>query len=426
MKFNQLTKVAGAVAIVLGLSACGGGSGGGSSASGTAGTASVGTITGFGSVFVNGVEFQTNSTSITIDGTPATETDLAVGMVAHLNGSASGTTGVALSIDVHDELEGAVQSNGVTTPGGTGTLIIMGQNVTVDTNTLFESKVATIPTIDMIAPGNIVEVNGYSDGNGNTIATRIEVKAVDITSYGKSIEVKGVISNLDTVAKTFTLGSLSVDYSSASMGNLTLADGLYVEVKSDTAPVSSGATTTLTANRIDVQDDGKKGQQGSEGEKLKIKGVIASVNGNDFLLMDGTNIITDRSTKFDSEGSINLTKDAMVEVEGQFNTSGDLIARKINIESSDASTQTEYRGLVINVTATGINTGTVTLQDGSVFTVSNTTIMKDSSNSGVHQFNLQQLETAWMNNESPYVQVNAYTDTTSGNLVATKLERDNP
>ncbi len=422
MNISQLTKIAGAIAVVLGLSACGGGGSGSTSTATSASTATVGTITGFGSVFVNGVEYETTGTSITIDGVPATESDLAVGMVAQLDGSATGSTGVAVSINVADELEGVVQSNSIPPAGSTGTMVIMGQTVTIDANTLFESKVATITSIDLVSAGNIVEVNGYSDGNGNVIATRVEVKAVDIASYGDSIEVKGVISNLDTVAQTFDLGSLTVDYSGAVLDSIALTDGLYVEVKSNTAPVGS----TLTASRIEMEDDGKKGEQGNEGEEMEIKGIIASVSGNDFRLMDGTYVTTDSSTKSDDDGSINLVAGAMVEVEGRFNAAGDLVAEKISMEDSDASSQSEYKGLVIDVTATDVNTGTVTLQDGSVFQVSNTTLMKDSSNSGVHRFNLQQLETAWMNGENPYVEINAYTDTATGNLVVVKLERDDP
>ncbi|HEB98347.1 MAG TPA: hypothetical protein ENJ05_02450, partial [Thiotrichales bacterium] len=84
-------------AIALGLTACGGGSSTTSSLDGS--TASVtGVITGFGSIFVNGVEYETNGANITIDGQPGTEDDLRVGMVVTLEGSASGNSGTAVSI----------------------------------------------------------------------------------------------------------------------------------------------------------------------------------------------------------------------------------------------------------------------------------------------------------------------------------------
>jgi len=103
-------------------------------------------------------------------------------MVAELHGSSSGSSGVATSIDISDELEGLVQSNSIPAGGNSGTLVIMGQSVTVDVNTLFESKVASITGIDQIAAGAIVEVNGYSDGTGTVFATRVEVKAADLAT----------------------------------------------------------------------------------------------------------------------------------------------------------------------------------------------------------------------------------------------------
>ncbi|MEW8195866.1 MAG: hypothetical protein AB2793_19295 [Candidatus Thiodiazotropha sp.] len=51
------------------LSACGGG-GGGSSSEDATGITARGVITGFGSVYVNGVRYHTNSTRFTVDDNP--------------------------------------------------------------------------------------------------------------------------------------------------------------------------------------------------------------------------------------------------------------------------------------------------------------------------------------------------------------------
>lgn len=421
MKFNQLTKVAGAVAIVLGLSACGGGSGGGSSASGTAGTASVGTITGFGSVFVNGVEFQTNSTSITIDGVPANESNLAVGMVAELRGSSSGTSGVATSINISDELEGIVQSNSIPPAGNSGTLMIMGQSVTVDMNTLFESKVAGILGIDQIVAGNIVEVSGYSDGTGTVFATRIEVKAADLATYLAShpngIEVKGLVSNLDTGTQTFDLGSLTVSYAGAIVdNNVNLAKDLYVEVKS-TAGID--ATGVLVASKVELQDGGEKGHHGDNGEDFEIKGTISTAFDGTGFGMDGTSIIVDSNTEVEGGTTGALLAGVMVEVSGTFDAAGNLVADKVSFENEG---DLERNGTIADITLSGVNSGAITLQDGSVITVTNSTIMKDSRDNGMMpdlRFNLQALAIG------DFVELNLFTDA-AGNLVAVKLKREDP
>jgi hypothetical protein len=53
-----------AIAGIIGLSGCGGGGG---SSSGTGSVTTSGVITGFGSVYVNGVEYETDGSSFSLD-----------------------------------------------------------------------------------------------------------------------------------------------------------------------------------------------------------------------------------------------------------------------------------------------------------------------------------------------------------------------
>ncbi len=107
--------------ILAGLSACGGGGGGGGGGiagiddgpvggiSGSGATTS-GTLDGFGSIFVNGVEYETDNAEIIIEGQPASESDLGVGMVVVVKGTVNddGTTGTAERVFFDDEVEGPV------------------------------------------------------------------------------------------------------------------------------------------------------------------------------------------------------------------------------------------------------------------------------------------------------------------------------
>lgn len=418
MTISRLTKIAGAIAVVLGLSACGGGGSGVSS--GTASSAAVGTITGFGSIFVNGVEYETRDASIIIDGNPGTESDLAVGMVVELTGSSSGTTGVALSINASDELEGIVQSNSVV--AGTGTMVIMGQTVTVDLNTLLESKVAGVTTVDQVAAGHIVEVSGYGDGTGSVFATRIEVKAPDLATYlidhPNGVEVKGVVSNLDTALQTFDIGSMTVNYAGAIVDNdVSLAPGLFVEVKSIAGIDGTGV---LVASKVELENDGMRGRQGDDGEEFEIKAVITTAFDGTQFSMDGTTVLVDANTMFRGGDSSGLLAGSLVEVEGRFNAAGELVAEKVKFEDEG---DTEIGSIVADITTTGVNSGTVTLQDGTVVTVTNSTIMKDSRDNGMRpdsRFNLQALAIG------DFVEIHLFVDATSGDSIAVKLERDDP
>ena len=117
---------------------CGGGGGGGGSDSTDGGgsnppaaatNVSQGQIEGFGSVFVNGVEWETDSVEIEIEGSPGfSESDLQIGMLVKVEGNldASGTTGTATTINFDDNLEGPISSITPSSTGSVKTLLVMG------------------------------------------------------------------------------------------------------------------------------------------------------------------------------------------------------------------------------------------------------------------------------------------------------------
>ncbi|MBE9564781.1 MAG: hypothetical protein IMF17_06000, partial [Proteobacteria bacterium] len=128
-----LTKSVLATAITLTIAACSP-SGGGLAGIGGSGYISSGSITGFGSVFVNGVEFETDSAIFDVDGDSGTQADLAIGMIVKVDGSinADGITGTATSIRFDDELQGPVSAPAGETniiydiDGVTGTFTVLG------------------------------------------------------------------------------------------------------------------------------------------------------------------------------------------------------------------------------------------------------------------------------------------------------------
>jgi hypothetical protein len=418
MRIIKLTSLTAAMTLTLGIAACGGG-GGGSTPSSSVSTASVGVITGFGSVFVNGVEYETSGSSILRDGEPARESDLAVGMVVEVRGSDDGVSGVAQRIETDDEIEGMVLANNIAPGATTGTLNIMGQTVTVTADMIFESDVPGITSVDQITVDSIAEVNGFSDGNGSVTATRIEVKATDLASYlidhADGVEVKGSINALDTGAMTFRLGNMTVDYSGATLDmNGNLANGLYVESKSIAGIDING---NLVASKIELENEGEAGHNGDEDEEFEIRGPIATGFDGTAFTIDGTRIIVDEGTELDDINALDLTPGTEVEVEGRFDVNGDLHAEEISME---AEADAEIMGAVASVSSTGVNTGSITLVDGTVILINNDSVMHDSRDNGmvpVDRFNLTFLGTG------DFVEARVYTAGT-GDLVAIKLERD--
>lgn len=416
MKIQQIILSSSMAAMTLALAACGGGSGGTSAAldpdSATA-TTTQGVITGFGSVFVNGVEYDIPSgVPISMDGSDATESELQVGMLVTLKGTvnADGKTGTASSIEYADQMEGVVTANNVAA-NGTGTLTVMGQTVNLTADTVFDSRVAGITSPDLIQVGNVVEVSGYAASGGNVTATRIEVKA-ESQATGTIIEVKGIISNLDPTNGTFSLGGLTVDYSgltAAYLPSAVLTDGQYVEVKSTTPFDGTGA---FIASRIEVEDDGVKGHEGIPGEELEVKGLVTADISNDQFELNGRTILVDGSTRVENGTTAQLLTGTPVKVHSHFDASGHLVADKIDFKNAS---KMELEG---TLEAVDLAAGTITLF-GQVVYVDSTTVMLDKSSAAVRYFSLADLNPS----NGDHLEVNAYLDAATGHLIATKLER---
>ena len=150
-------------------------------------------------VNVNGVQFGTRNSTITMNGSPGANSDLRMGQIVTLRGNASGTNGTASTIVFNNEMTGPITSvsSGV---GGTGvissvTFTMFGQTVIVDGNTMFESDDVDLTNLQA---GSVVEVSGMPDGTGTLIASFINSKPTS-TLYN----VRGVVSNLS--GSTFTL-----------------------------------------------------------------------------------------------------------------------------------------------------------------------------------------------------------------------------
>jgi hypothetical protein len=229
----------GMVVATLGtITSCGGG---GDTASPAPGTSQIttGVITGFGSVHVDGVPFVTDATTKRrhLDDGPgdAGSDDRQVfseGMVVsvhHQPGSNKAT-----KIDFVNNFEGPVSN--ATATGFT----VFGVPVRISANTRIKPA-GTVP-----ANGAIAEVSGIADASGAIPATFIELKAAGTKNV---FEIKGIVSNLDAVNKTFSIGTVqgatntvSVSFATAVLDNSMvggLANGMFAEVKTDLAGSSS-------------------------------------------------------------------------------------------------------------------------------------------------------------------------------------------
>ncbi len=277
---KQITKAAVASAVALALGACGGGGGDTTSSGGgnTTRIVSSGPIEGFGSVIVNGVKFEVGDDSVSIenpfgDDSPGSQDDLQIGMVVTVSGTLDddGSTGQADSIRFDDDLEGPISGTPVEdAAAGTKTFSVLGVTVVVSaSDTVFDDN-GNYGYADLAA-GHLIEVSGLFDDQGRLLATYIERKTVGFTAGVTLVEVKGTVSNLDTAAMTFNIGSLQVDYSAALLDDSLgagPADGQFVEVK------GTLAGNLLSATKVEREGFDDSG----DGAKVHVKGVIADLD----------------------------------------------------------------------------------------------------------------------------------------------------
>ena len=301
-------------AVLATLVACGGG--GGTFAGIDRLGVSNGTISGFGSIIVNGVEYQTNNANFSIDDGPGSQDDLQVGQVVTVKWSSTdnGVTFHADDVTYDNSLVGPILAGSIDLVAQT--FVVLGQGVIVDSATSFDADI--IPnSLDGLADGNIVRISGLLDSNGNIRATRIDQK-----QPGSTFEVHGTVASLG-VNDTFVVNGLTVDYVNV-VNPPPLANGDLVEVR---GTLVSG---TLLASAIQSEDQGSPPAEGTEAE---VEGFVTRFGTTTDFDVSGVPVTTNPQTQVENGTLQSLALNVKVEVEGDVNASGVLVAKRISIRS---------------------------------------------------------------------------------------------
>lgn len=394
------------------LYACGGG-GGGSATTAAVTTAetqppesepaeiaqrSLGVITRFGSIYVNGVEYDTSEAEIIIEGEPATEQELGVGMVVFVDGEVNedGVTGTAVRVFADDEIEGPVSAIETAADGDSKQLTILGFDVIVERGaTVFEDT-----TFDTIAVNDVVEVSGFPETGNNLRATRVEKKA-DFVAGETEIEIDGLVASLG--ATTFSLGDFTVDYETADLSQVegALADGMAVEV------YGTLVDSIITATRIESEDD--ISDRVEVDDEFEIEGTVTAFNSLADFVVNGVSVNAEAATF--KPATLTIANGSIVEVEGVWDGSV-LTASKVELRRG----RIEVTATVEAVDVEG-NTLTLTVGTSSVVvTVTGNTLFDDDSDV-IGRLTLSDI------NVGDFLEVEAYED--NGALIATRIDREN-
>jgi Domain of unknown function (DUF5666) len=182
--------------------------------------ASVGTVTGFGSVIVNGVAYDTTGTEVFVEnrskgtGNSVVLQQLSEGMVVRVEGSfAEDGSASADRVFFSNYLKGVVESISEL-DSVSKQAVILGQTILMDDRTVFHNVNPV-----SIAAGMVLEVSGYDDDLGRIFATYVN-KVADSLPLDGRVEIKGVVQDVIPPLQSFKIRQLTVDYSGADLGGL--------------------------------------------------------------------------------------------------------------------------------------------------------------------------------------------------------------
>ena len=300
------------------------------------GVISKGSISAFGSIFVNGTEFDTSNAAIFINGVEigigdeAVRENLDIGRVITVEGirNEDPNTAVADRVIYSNNVKGPVE-NIVEVGTLTKEIFVLGQTVRINAAAFFKGT-----TFDTIAENDVVEVSGLYDDTGVIYASFVG------RTEGLEVEVTGFMTNLDTAAMSFDINDLTVDYSSADTSGLPNgqpAEGLFVEVEGllDETDELLAASKIEPADELDVDD----------ADEVEITGFVTDLISAFDFTVGNQPVQTDTNTLFVDGTSADIAVGRKLEAEGAL-AGGILFATEIEFWDPD---QIEVEGIVTEV-----------------------------------------------------------------------------
>ncbi len=321
-----------AIAAGLLLQACGGGADIANKLNNTpTGQIAAGVVTGFGSVFVDGVEIEdATATVITEDKDgKASNSVLQMGQNIRVEHDGKGT---ASRITVDAAIIGAVSA----VDGTKQSLTVAAQKVSANADanagplTVWAGGYSSIADVHA---GDLVQVHGSPVYDSVSKTYQVVATRIQKTTGLASLKVNGKISGLDTTAKKFTLNNLTVSYASAVLRptGAALSNDASLTVY---APLSALSGSTLSASNIKLnslqntataatqaQVGGQMSRYDSTAGSFEVQGVK--------VLVGSANV---------SPSGARLVNAAYVQVKGTLNADGSVAASSINVREQNANT----------------------------------------------------------------------------------------
>ncbi len=292
---------------------------------------SSGPIEDFGSLQVNGVKFETDASTVVIEGgrplavpnVEALQRHLKRGMVVQVRGTVNpdGKTGVAHQVSYGDTVQGAI----IALDPAAGRMTVLDREILVDSATRIGDGPYHQHPLSFFAVGDIVEVSGMPAAGGAILARWVGFLDTDASRRAVDVETRGTVSGHDATAMTFFLGDIQVQYGDVAeaLRPADLSDGQEVQVSGHSLDARQ---TRVNATRIAVaQDDLPL----NAGETFWLQGVVTQTGDPSTFEVGGRGIVLDVAAVFSGGMSADLRLNARIEVQGTVDESGAWLARRV-------------------------------------------------------------------------------------------------
>ncbi len=339
-----------AILILFGLlllSSCGSGGDNLTASGGVGGTGvTIGEVSGYGSIFVNGVEFDTQRAQLQVEGVQVGSGDqvvrdhLPIGQQVVIHGDFSGQrNGTALRIDSFYRVLGPVQSI-TSIDSDSVEMTILGQTVYADGQTRVVGG-----ALGTMVQGTILWVSGPVDADGAVHAGLITVETSTDT-----MGVKGQIDTLDTHQKNFRINGLTINYSAAQGSTGSLAEGQDVAVQ------GTFNGNELEASRVELFQT----ESIASADEFCIDGFLSGPNAQNQWHMGEYLVQLGSLTDFEGLSSEELTAGVRIKVRGRLQN------RLLQADRVEAAAGVRLESSVVSVDP---DNGTLTLAGMSAITI---------------------------------------------------------
>lgn len=263
-----------------------------------------------GSFTVADVGFTASGAQVTYNDRASTPSAIRPGHIIAMQGivdASRSVTANALFFDAN--LIGNVDS----VDAAAGSLVVMGQTIQVDNASILSTPLGNFTR------GEVVQVSGYTNDNGITVASRI-----DYSVSNRELRLIGRVDALDAANFRFEINDLEVDYSQAQMIETPLGEvtpGMEVLITGGRAANGTFEVQTLSHFDRDISD--------FAGAHFRAEGRITAARAGDDFSLNGFPIIVGGNRDYREGSADDIEVGVAVRLEGNVLGDGTAQAHRI-------------------------------------------------------------------------------------------------